>query len=365
MVSALVDYIPKLAPDINFLLLVSPNITKPLSEEKNVEHVHVKATANGPATMWWLPKVTDLSNVDLFHATYNIMPAGLKMPCITTIHDLMWLNQSKLCDDSWKRYFRKIFFKNGITRALEHSNTIATVSSATRESIIKVRPSIADKTFVTLSGVSKIFAPVEADDILITKLGLNPKNKIILTVGQYAPYKNHEAVIHSFAKACSMRTDIDLVLVQRQGPKAKKLLETAAKLGVKNRVFILRDLKIDELISLYSSASLLLHPSLCEGFGHPLVEAMACGCPVITSNQSAMPEVTDNAALLVDPKDTDKIAEAIGRVLDDNDLANSMIERGYARVEKLQWKQFAKENLNLYRQILNRNHSDECNCNAL
>ncbi len=354
MVSALAEHVPPLAPDLHFLLLVSPEAEGPLSDAENVEHITVGAAANGPATMWWLPLITDLSEVDLFHATYNIMPAGLDMPCITTIHDLMWLNHPHWCDESWKRSFRKLFFSHGINRALRHSDVIATVSEATLKSVVAAQPNILGRSFVTQSGVSDAFCRISTDYDAIAALGLNPQKKLILTVGQYAPYKNHEAVIQSFAHACSNREDVDLVLVQRQGPQADKLLNMANSLGVGDKVYILRDLELNELVHLYSSASLLLHPSLCEGFGNPLAEAMACGCPIITSDRYSMPEVTADAALLINPENIIEIATAITRVLDDAKLANSMVSIGYERARELRWESFAKENLKLYRHILTK-----------
>ncbi len=355
MVSALIEHVPRLAPDIYFRFLVSPDARDSLSDNKNVEHVTVNSPANGPGTMWWLPTLTDISDVDLFHATYNIMPAGLHMPCLTTIHDLMWVNQPHWCDDSWKRSFRKIFFSHGINRALKYSDAIATVSKATLQSVVAARPDAKERSFVTQSGVSDIFCPVARDHNALASLGLNPNNKIILTVGQYAPYKNHEAVIQSFAHSCSNRQDVDLVLVQRQGPQANRLLNIAENLGVRDRVYILRDLQLDELIHLYSSSAILLHPSLCEGFGNPLAEAMACGCPIITSDRSAMPEVTAGAALLIDPENIVEIASAINRVLDDASLAASMVSSGYERKAQLSWDSFARANLKLYRHLLDGN----------
>ena len=142
------------------------------------------------------------------------------------------------------------------------------------------------------SGVAAAFRPPPA--------GAEPlrrKRRYVLTVGQAAPYKNHLVALEAFAIAFADRDEVDHVFVQRQGAGAAALLDRAAALGLAGRVQVLTTIDRDELVALYGHALALCHPSLIEGFGNPLAEAMACGCPVVTSNVSAMPEVTGGAAL--------------------------------------------------------------------
>lgn len=351
-VSALLQHMPCFAPDLKFVALISPGGQGVLESFPNVTQIQVKAAANGPGTMWWLPKLVDLTRIDLFHATFNILPAGLGLPCVTTIHDLMWLDAPHWCQAGGSRHLRQAFFRHGIGRALRKSDAIATVSSATKDAVLRRHPELADRTFVTLSGVSEAFHPVRPDHSMLSALGLDLSRRIVLTVGQFAPYKNHEMAVRAFASAAAERDDVDLVLLQRQGPHAAKLLELARDLGVDGRVKLLRSVSREELVGLYSFASLLLHPSLCEGFGNPLAEAMACGCPVVTSNVFAAPEVTSGAAILTHPKDETGIANAIGRVLDDPILAQSMGEAGLKRAAELTWESTARETLAIYRRLL-------------
>jgi glycosyltransferase involved in cell wall biosynthesis len=295
--------------------------------------------------------VADLSGVDLFHATYNIMPAGLSMPCVTTVHDLMWLTRPALCSARHKGKLERFFYGHGIRRALSSAAALATVSAATRDDIAAYSPEAAARSFVTLSGVSPDFRPrsVEPD---WASLGLVPRRRYVLTVGQYAPYKNHEGALEGFAHAFSDRPDLDLVFVQRRGARQGLLAERARRLGIADRVHFLPAVDRDTLVALYGHAAALLHPSFCEGFGNPLAEAMACGCPVVTSGLSAMPEVTGGAALLVDPADVGSIAGALRRVVDDPAVAAVMRERALARARSLRWEDFAAANLAIYRRVL-------------
>jgi glycosyltransferase involved in cell wall biosynthesis len=351
-VQALVEFLPQLAPDLDFLFLRSPAHDGPLSRAANVREVVVPQAANGPATMWWLPRVVDLNGVNLFHATFNIMPAGLAMPCVVTVHDLMWLTDPDLCASGPVGRLQALFHAHGIRRALHRAAAIATVSEASRAAIRIAAPAAADRTFVTLSGVSPEFAPVPADKAVLAALGLRPERPFVLTVGQYAPYKNHEGALRAFALAFAEGPDVDLVLVQRRGRGAGRLTRLAESLGVAERVHLLAPVDRPALVQLYSLAAALLHPSLSEGFGNPLAEAMACGCPVVTSNVSAMPEVTGGAALLAPPTDPSAIAAALRTVVCDPRKAQVLRDAGRARARMLSWSAFAAENLAVYRHVL-------------
>lgn len=352
LVQALVHHAPRLAPDLRFRFIGGTATPRLAADFPNVEQVEVRASPNSPATMWWLPRLLDLRDVQLFHATYNILPAGLTMPSVTTIHDIMWLNRPDYCDASWLRPVRTAFMTHGLKRAIQKSAAIATVSEATSRAIAAYAPDAAPRTTVTLSGVDPRFRPVAKDSLAIARLGLNSRRRFVLTVGQFAPYKNHEGALSAFQLIAERYPDLDLLFVQRQGPHAQQLKKLAYAHGLGDRVHILREVDANSLIQLYMHAALLLHPSFCEGFGNPLAEAMACGCPVVTSNVSAMPEVTAGAALLADPNDKYAFSNAIARVVDEPGLAHTMRQKGLLRAAELGWEAFAAANISIYRRLL-------------
>lgn len=351
-VAALVRYLPGLAPDCEFTLLRNPRARAPLSTASNVREVVVKASANGPVTLLHLPLAVDLTGIDLFHAPANILPGGLTMPAITTVHDIMWLTHPEWCNSGLWGRVEQAFYAHGINRALKRSAAIATVSDASRAAIADHAPQVAGRVAVTLSGVAADFAPTARDDAVLAQIGLAPARRFCLIVGQGAPYKNHERALRAFAAACDQDAALDLVLVRRRGASGAALEQLAAALGVGARVQILPTVTRAQLVQLYASAEVLLHPSLCEGFGNPVAEAMACGCPVITSDCSAMPEVAGGAAVLVDPHDVDAIAAAVRRVTSDAALRDALRTRGLARAAALDWRAFAAANLALYRRVL-------------
>lgn len=354
-VQALVDHLPSAAPDLRFLFLRNSQRTERLSNAANVTERAVGFPVNGPQTMWALPHLVDLNGVSLFHSPSNILPAGLAMPSVTTIHDIMWLTNPAWCNAGpWGR-IEALFYANGIKRALRRSARIVTVSTASRDEMIAYRPDAADRISVTLSGVADDFRKLsEAESLAAMPPSLLPiaHKKLVLVVGQASPYKNHDGALAAFQHAFADRPDVDLVFVQRRGKMAEQLLESARAGGLHGRVHICRDLSRTELIALYNRAAVLLHPSLCEGFGNPLAEAMACGCPVVTSNRSAMPEVTGGAALLADPTDAIALAAALYSVIDDPVIASRMQRDGLVRAAQLSWRSFAEKNLAVYREVL-------------
>lgn len=351
-VAALVRHVPDLAPDCDFLFLRHPDRAVPLSNASNVREVVVRAAANGPVTLAHLPLAVDLTSIDLFHAPANILPGGLTMPAITTVHDVMWLTNPKWCNPGpWGR-IERAYYRHGITRALRESALIATVSEASRTAIRAILPETARRVHVTLSGVAADFVPVPRDDMVLTRPGVPAGRRYCLVVGQGAPYKNHEGALRAFAAAFGAHSALDLVLVRRRSNTGQQLEKLARKLGVAERVRFVEQVERKALVQLYSAAEMLLHPSLTEGFGNPIAEAMACGCPVITSDCSAMPEVAGGAALLVDPRDTAQMAAALRRVAEDRALAADLRERGLRRAAALDWRAFAAANLALYRRVL-------------
>ncbi len=354
----MIDHAPILAPDLHFRLLKNAGRKEPLSAAPNVTEQRVATGTNSPGSMWFLPEFAALSECDVFHATANILPARIRSPTVTTVHDIMWLTNPDWCDSSMYGQIKRRFFAHGIRRGLSRSNRIATVSAATRDAILQHYPDCADRIAITQSGVSERFKPVAVNGGVNARLGMPEGAQYALIVGQFAPYKNHEGAVRAFAKAFAGQADARLVLVQRQGAKTQRLERLARRIGVGGQISFTGAVEEELLLRLYSGAKFLLHPSFCEGFGNPIAEAMACGCPVITSNRSAMPEVAGGAAKLVDPSSDESIARAMIEVWNDPRQSVTMREAGLKRASDLRWVDFARANVEIYRSILDGPRSD-------
>lgn len=350
---ALVDHLPVMAPDLEFLLLKRADAPEVLSAASNVREVVVKASANSPATMWWLPRIAPLSEVGLFHATFNIMPAGLRMPCVTTVHDIMWLANPQWCTGRLPHALERRFYGHGIRRALAKSAAITTVSDASKRELLAWDTSLEGRVFTTPPGIDESFRhyPEQGDPAV---QGWPTGKRIVLTVGQNAPYKNHEGALRAFALAFTGRDDVALVFIQRLNQASETLNQTARELGIASQVHFLGPVGDAALVACYNAATVLLHPSLCEGYGLPLAEAMACGCPVVASDQSAMPEVLGEAGLLAPVEDLGAMAAALKKVVDDEQVMVALRQAGLARASQLPWRRFAEGTLDVYRSVLQR-----------
>ncbi len=358
IVQALVDHLPAMAPDLDFFFLKHPNAPARLSAAPNVREQVVSQEANGPATLLALPRFVDLRGVDLFHGTFNILPAGLTMPTVVTLCDVMWLKYPHWARSAGPRgRVETAFYQHGIRRALAKASRLVAISEATRSEIGTLDRGAWERTRVALEGVSADYRPLEGEEgrraIEAARAKHLPDAKrYVLTVGQFAPYKNHVTVVRAFAAAFGDQPDVQLALVQRLGPGQKVLEPLARSLGVDRRVKFLSGIPLPELVALYNGAIALCHPSLYEGFGNCPAEAIACGCPVVTSNRSSMPEVSGVAAELVNPEDPDDVAAALRRVARDPAHAATMRARGLARAAELTWKAHAEKNLRTYRELL-------------
>ena len=176
--------------------------------------------------------------------------------------------------------------------------------------------------------------------------------KYFLFVGTLEPRKNLRAILGAFALLDTEREHVNLVVVGNIGWKTKDVMSLLKTHRHRFRIHFPGYVDADHLSFIYRNALCLLYPSLYEGFGFPILEAMAHGVPVITSNVSSMPEVAGDAALLVDPNDVEGLAGAMNKILMNGDIRNIMIAKGYERVRKFSWKRCAEETLGIFEKVL-------------
>jgi len=301
--------------------------------------------------LWHLAVLRDLKKnpPDIFWApTSYIIPAFLPKTIVSmiTIHDLIAflfpLTHNK------KAVLLERFT---VPRAVKKAHTIFTVSHNTEKDVEREFDVSREKIVVAQCGVSKIFHPLQPHEIEPICEKFKVPEHFILGVGTLSPRKNFDRLIEAYAQISDRHPSVHLVIVGEKGWKWDVILERA-KIA-KDRVHFIGYVEGEEVAALYNKAKLFVFPSLYEGFGMPPLEAMACGCPVITSDRSSLPEVVGEAALQVNPYSVDEIAKAMDQILSDPTLAHTLVKKGFAQAEKFRWEDSAKKMLKAFMLVTN------------
>lgn len=243
--------------------------------------------------------------------------------------------------------FYNIFLKN-IYRNIEHASKIICISEFSKRNLLATLPITHKKTKVIYYGLDhKLFKPRDKRECR-KRIGLPSNKKIVLNVGNESCSKNIPTLIKAFHRVNENISDVVLVRVGDQLPITKKLVDD---LNLKDYHHFKRVPHID-IAYFYNSADLFVFPSFYEGFGFPVLEAMASGCPVIAGNRTAVPEIAGDAALLIDPFDIDSLAVQMETVLENEDLRNRLIEKGIKRASDFSWQKCARETMKTYQEVL-------------
>jgi len=285
--------------------------------------------------------------IDIFHLTNPLKFNSQIKNFIVTIHDLCYLKEPDFIKKSSIDFCQKHF-----QTILDKSRAVIAVSRATKKDILDNFKLRADKIFVIYEGISEIFKPQLDKNYLKKKFNLN--KEYILFIGQLQPRKNLPRLFQAYSQLSSdLRKKYQLVIVGHSRSQAilRKLASLAAHLKIKNQVRFLGYLETKDLPYLYSGATVFIYSSLYEGFGLPVLESLACGTPVITSNISSLPEVLGQAGLLVNPYSPEEIKLALEKILTGDGLRNSLIKKGLAQSRNFNWLSTAQETLNLYQQV--------------
>ena len=244
---------------------------------------------------------------------------------------------------------------NHLNRWVPHSvaqaDAVIAVSEATCRDLIELYQTPPAKIKVLYHGVSSNFRPV-IEPLQIQevrqKYGLG-QSPFILSVGTVQPRKNYQRLIQALAQ---VKGEIKLVIAGGKGWSYENILAEVDKQGLQGRVHFPGFVAEADLPALYSAATIFVYPSLYEGFGLPILEAMACGLPVIASDQSSLPEVVGKAGLLIKPGEVEAIATAINRLLGDEALRQALSSAGLARAAEFTWDKMAAQLVELYQQVL-------------
>lgn len=263
---------------------------------------------------------------------------GCKNPFIVTVHDLI-----RLCFDFSRETVRERILLKLDIRGIKRASHIIAVSQHTKSDLMEYFKIPDDRTSVIYNGIDhSIFKPYKTKP---------PDKPYILYVGSERPRKNLIRLIEAFAILKREFPELRLVKIGVPGRTEEYRQETVSKLdslGLAQDVIFTSYTSEADLARYYSSAALLAYPSLYEGFGLPPLEAMACGCPVVASNTSSLPEVMGEAGIMVNPYATNRLAQAIREVLTNSKLRDDMVAKGLKQAKKFSWERTVEQTQQVY-----------------
>lgn len=281
---------------------------------------------------------------DIYHSPYYLMPYRLPTPTLLTVYDLIPL--------LYPHYFSRrtrLIFKWATTLAIRAATQITTISQATRHDLLTHYHPSPDKVTAIPLAADPNFCPVSADTIANLRARLKLPEDYVLYVGSNKPHKNLVRLIEAWATIQPQPTS--LVIAGVWDSRHPDSYQRMKQLNLSGTVHFLGPVAEADLPALYSGATMFIFPSEYEGFGLPVLEAMACGVPVACANTSSLPQVAGDAALLFEPTDTASMAEVLHRLLNDVNLRANLRQRGLCRAEQFSWQQTAQETLALYRKM--------------
>ena len=311
-------------------------------------HVRVHDGHRFPIRIGWMQlraqRALEVLRPDVAHFTNGMIPIGAPSPTVVTVHD-MSLRLYPGCHP-----LRRLLLNRPLMHlAIRQASSIVTVSNSARRDLLRLHGVAADRVAVVHEAASPVFRPI-ADRVRLEDMRAryNLPRRFMLYVGTIEPRKNLPRLMAAFAAARQRGIDHHLVCVGPYGWSSRDLSGHIDRLGIRDAVHFTGYVPFDHLPSIYNLGEFFAFPSLYEGFGLPVVEAMACGVPVITSSTSSLGEVAGDAAITIDPTDTDAITDAIVRLATDPELRRHRSESGLQRARSFSWEQSAREMLALY-----------------
>ena len=342
----------KYYPEHDYVLF-TPEIREELFPEK--ENFEVYSPDNSATkllkSLWRsisLNRIITKHEIDIFHGLSHELPAGIqksKVRSVVTIHDLIFMRFPKY----YSTIDRRIYYQK-VKLSTHCADKIIAISNQTKEDIIKYLKVDPKKIEVVYQPINENFFTtinINEQDIVLQKYNLPPK--FILALGTIEARKNHLNILKAIK---SNNIDIPLAIVGKPTTYVQKLLDFVIENKMEEQVFFLDNVTNEDLPVIYNRASFLVYISVFEGFGLPIIEAMASGCPVVTSSTSCLPEVASDGAILCNPGNIDEIGECFMKIIGDNQLRDDLIQKGKKRALNFSPHKSVESLMNVYKKVI-------------
>ncbi|MCD6354850.1 MAG: glycosyltransferase family 4 protein [Prolixibacteraceae bacterium] len=339
----------------DYVIFVKPDIDNTcIPESPNFKIVEL---GGGPYPTWEqfaLPRAAKAKGCDMLHCTSNTGPIWTKIPLITILHDIIYLESISIFKKAgtWYQKIGNMYRRWVVPPVVRKSKWVSTVSNFEKERI-KNFMGLGNNLVTIYNGVGEHFQKIEDQKILQNaKEKYKLPDNFLFFLGNTDPKKNTPNVLKAFADFnAQSRVKYKLVMLDYEENALQAILNDIGHPEIRKDIHLTGYVINTDLPAIINQCKVFLYPSLRESFGIPILEGMACGVPVITSNTSSMPEIAGNAALIVDPYKAEEITEAIVKILSNEDLKNELCAKGIARAKQFSWKNMALSYLELYKQV--------------
>lgn len=345
-----------------YFIFVSPDEDNTVLKE--TANFKIITLEGGSYPMWEqfaLPKAAKKYGCEILHCTSNTAPVNCNIPLVTTLHDIIYMESSylKILTGTATPYqkFGNVYRKLIVPRVVNKSRKIITVSHFEKNRIADFFGMKNDNRLSAVyNGVSEHFKPVTNEaDLKRVKDKYHLPDNFFFFLGNTDPKKNTKGTLKAFSDFLKQTgSDHKLVMLDYDRTELEKLLDEIGDKNLIDKIILTGYVINTDLPAIYCQSNIFLYPSLRESFGIPMLEAMACGVPVITSNTSSMPEVAGDAAIIIDPFKPEEITAAMISIYNDATKRNQLIEDGFVQAARFSWKAMAQDVLKIYNQIASK-----------
>lgn len=351
----LTKHIQAVDKENNYIVFVKKGDDRCISAS---ERFQIAEASAAPYPVWEqlvLPRMLRRHKVELLHCTANTAPLVPGVPCVLTLHDVIFLDsQSGLSPggtlyQQWGNRYRKWI----VPSVLKKCRAIITVSEYEKRNILRIFPSLEGRVYRVYNSAGEHFRRVTDKEVLTgIRMKFNLPDQYMLYFGNTDPKKNTKNVILAYGQYTKLsRHPLPLIMIDYRVERLFKILKENDLLRLQHLIRPLGYVANHELPAFYSLCSYFLYPSIRESFGIPILEAMKCGAPVITSDVSAMPEIAGNAAIYTNPHSPENMANAMHQLDSQPNLCEELIEKGYERSTQFSWQTSALQVIHIYKEL--------------
>jgi glycosyltransferase involved in cell wall biosynthesis len=336
------------APEHEYLLILPPG-GEALVEAPKAEKISPRLKYYSLREQIELPRILARHKIDLLHSPHFLLPLVRPCPAVATIHDVVYL----ACPQDLPSRAGRLYYRAMMHACSRLAARIITDSEHSRKEIQRVLHADPARIEVIYPGVDpQFFRVTDPARLKAARARYGIDRDYVLCVGIYKARKNHAGLLRAFRRVLDGGVPAQLVIAGPMAEGETGLRRLAAELGVSDSVVFTGFVDEPDLRALYSAARVCACPSLYEGFGFTVLEAMACGAPVVCSSATSLPEVAGDAALYFDPNEPEEIAGQLLRVMTDDKLRASLMERGQINAQRFSWEETARQTLAVYHHAL-------------